>query len=176
MSAAQDGDSGTYEQLLREILPFLRAIASQRVRDAAEAEDVVQDVLLTLHRVRATYHPARPFTAWMVAIAEQRSLDRLPRRARWPGRKMPTGAASNVAGRSAKEILAALVRQELHAATSGMTGSQATAPRLAELEELPLAEASPRSRLVVSALKGAMHWALLTLRKRFGAKEGPTST
>lgn len=176
MSAAQGGDSRAYEQLLREILPFLRRIALRHLRDATEAEDAVQDALLTLHRVRATYDPARPFTPWMAAIAERRSLDRLRRRVRRSARELPMDAASNVVGRSTAEIEAGLVREELDAAVNGLPVSQATALRLAKIEELSLAEASARSGLTVSALKVATHRALLTLRKRLGAKEGSTDT
>jgi DNA-directed RNA polymerase specialized sigma24 family protein len=43
---------------------------------------VVQDVLLTLHRVRHTYDPARPFSHWLAAIARRRSIDALRRRSR----------------------------------------------------------------------------------------------
>ena len=32
-------------------------------------DDVVQDVLLTIHRARATYDPSRPFLPWLRAIA-----------------------------------------------------------------------------------------------------------
>ena len=42
----------------------------------------MQDILLTLHRVRHTYEPARPFTPWLATIASRRSIDALRRRAR----------------------------------------------------------------------------------------------
>ena len=78
MAAAQDGDQAAYARLLRDVLPFLRAIAARRHRTADRVEDVVQDVLLTVHRVRHTYDPARPFAHWLATIAERRSIDALP--------------------------------------------------------------------------------------------------
>ena len=54
MAAAQDGDRACYERLLREILPLLRSIAGRWHRPD-RAEDVVQDILLTIHRVRHRY-------------------------------------------------------------------------------------------------------------------------
>lgn len=60
MARAQAGDARAYDALLRECLPLLRAICRQRLRDAAEVEDAVQDTLLTLHRVRATYDRRAP--------------------------------------------------------------------------------------------------------------------
>ena len=82
MAAAQDGDRAAYERLLKDCLPYLRSIASRYHRTADRREDVVQDILLTLHRVRHTYDPARPFTHWLATIASRRSIDALRRRGR----------------------------------------------------------------------------------------------
>ncbi|WP_232448013.1 sigma factor [Burkholderia ubonensis] len=37
-------------------------------------EDVVQDILATVHQVRHTYAPERPFGPWLVSIASRRSI------------------------------------------------------------------------------------------------------
>ncbi|MBY0335907.1 MAG: RNA polymerase subunit sigma, partial [Acetobacteraceae bacterium] len=79
MAAAQGGDAAAYERLLREVAPFLRAIARRRIADPAEVEDAVQDTLLTLHALRHTYDPARPLRPWLAAIAERRAVDRVRR-------------------------------------------------------------------------------------------------
>jgi DNA-directed RNA polymerase specialized sigma24 family protein len=73
MVAAQDGDRGAYERLLREILPFLRAVVASHHRHPDRIDDVIQDVLLSVHRVRHTYDPARPFRHWLLAITRYHS-------------------------------------------------------------------------------------------------------
>src|SRR5262249_59729668 len=88
MAAAQAGDRGAYGRLLRQILPFVRARARQRHGDPDRLEDVVQDVLVTVHRVRHTYDPARPFEPWLAAIVERRSIDALRRRGRIAAREV----------------------------------------------------------------------------------------
>ena len=75
MAAAQGGDQAAYARLLRDIVPFVRALASRRHRAPDRVEDVVQDVLLTVHRVRHTYDPSRPFRRWLGAIVERRSIE-----------------------------------------------------------------------------------------------------
>src|SRR6201995_4088136 len=80
MARAQDGDAAAYAMLLREILPFLRVLARRRCRDPDRCEDIVQYVLLTLHRVRHPYEPARPFSPWLAAICDLRAIDALRRR------------------------------------------------------------------------------------------------
>src|SRR5687767_9862326 len=52
LAAAQQGDGAAYRAFLRSVLPFIRAIARRRAWSEDMAEDVVQDVLLTVHRVR----------------------------------------------------------------------------------------------------------------------------
>jgi RNA polymerase sigma-70 factor (ECF subfamily) len=82
MATAQAGDGVAYDALLRELLPMLRGMARRRLADPAEAEDAVQDTLLTFHRLRCAYDPTRPIRPWLAAICERRCLDRLRRRMR----------------------------------------------------------------------------------------------
>ncbi len=174
MAAAQAGDARAYDTLLRECLPLLRAIARRRIADAHEAEDAVQDTLLTIHRMRATYDPSRPFRPWLVAIAERRAVDRLRRRGRGAGREAPIDDHAETlaapAGETGEDRIAG---RELREAVAELPESQRTALRLAKLEDLPLAEAAARSGLSVGALKVATHRALKTLRRRFGAEDKP---
>jgi DNA-directed RNA polymerase specialized sigma24 family protein len=81
MAHAQDGDRSAYQRLLREITPYLRSLAARRHRDPSDVEDAVQDILLTVHAIRHTFDPTRPFGPWLVTIANRRFIDRL-RRAR----------------------------------------------------------------------------------------------
>ena len=55
------------------------------LKDRSEAEDVLQDVYVTVWRKAATFDPGRasPIT-WMVAIARNRAIDRLRASARQP--------------------------------------------------------------------------------------------
>ncbi len=169
MAAAQGGDARAYDRLLRECLPLLRSICRARLRDATDTEDAVQDALLTLHRVRATYDPARPFTPWISAIAERRALDRGRARGRRAGREIDIEHAGPIMDPSLPPAERGLERAELRAALRDLPASQAQALQLAKIEELSLTEASARSGLSVGALKVATHRALASLRKRLRA-------
>ena len=174
MAAAQAGDKRAYEELLRECLPLLRAICRARLRDANEAEDAVQDTLLTIHRARGSYDPARPFRPWLVAIAERRTVDRLRSRARRTGREAPMEAAGEIASgeRGAEaELDAQRAAATLRGAVQDLPTAQRTALGLTKIEDLSLAEASRRSGMSVGALKVATHRAIGALRRRFGAGE-----
>jgi len=45
MAHAQAGDTGAYRRLLAEISPYLRSLAARGHSDAADIEDIVQDIL-----------------------------------------------------------------------------------------------------------------------------------
>ena len=172
MAAAQAGDAPAYDRLLRAVLPLLRAVARRRIANAAEAEDAVQDALLTIHTLRHSYEPARPIRPWLVAICERRAIDRLRRHGRRGGRETPIedfGETLEAPGANRGEERVASA--ELRAAVAELTPAQRTALGLAKLEDLPLAEASARSGMSVGALKVATHRAMKVLRRRLGVEE-----
>lgn len=172
MAAAQAGDARAYDRLLRDCLPLLRAIARRRIADHAEAEDAVQDTLLTVHRMLATYDPARPVRPWIAAIAERRCIDRLRRRGRGAGRESPIDDhAETLAAPPGVTGEDRVANRQLRDAVAELPESQRTALRLAKLEDLPLSEASARSGLSVGALKVATHRALKTLRRKLGVED-----
>jgi RNA polymerase sigma-70 factor (ECF subfamily) len=172
MAAAQDGDRAAYERLLHEILPFIHALAARQHRAPDRIEDVAQEVLLTIHRVRHTYDPSRPFSPWLAAIAQRRSIDLLRRRGRIE--------AAETSNAEAYETFAAPVanRQEagrdakatLGRAVAGLPPGQRQALELVKLRELSLADASRLSGKSAGALKVNVHRALKALRARLKAE------
>jgi RNA polymerase sigma factor (sigma-70 family) len=84
MRAAQEGDGGAYLELLRAITPRIRQVVRRQrgFAGGAEVEDLVQDVLLSVHAVRATYDASRPFGPWLSAIVRNRLVDGARRYAR----------------------------------------------------------------------------------------------
>ena len=77
MADAQGGDRRAYERVLADSLPLIRAAARRQGVPLDHIDDVVQETLLTVHRVRHTYDPARSYDAWITAIASRRAIDAL---------------------------------------------------------------------------------------------------
>lgn len=168
MRAAQGGDGRAYARLLSAILPLLRA----RVRRAVpasfgiEAEDLVQDILLSLHAVRHTYDPARPFGPWLMAIAKHRVLDGLRKNRRLRGRETALDFFDETfLGVAAKEEEEGYGDpQALRQAMAELPQGQRQAIAMTKLEGLSLKEASQASGQSVAALKVAVHRGLRALR------------
>lgn len=169
MARAQMGDRHAYTQLLRAIVPAIRAIARKQIADPVLVEDVIQDVLLTVHRVRHTYDPAYPFLPWLMAIAHARVIDALRRRGRYLHHETDEGAewewvSSDKADRQD-------VEQELAMILEQLPSRQREIVEHIHLQEMSLAEAAAHNNLSVSAVKSLLHRALTNLR-RMGANHG----
>jgi RNA polymerase sigma-70 factor (ECF subfamily) len=173
MEAAQAGDAVAYRRLLAEIVPFIRAVARRRHASPDRVEDVVQDVLLTVHRVRHTYDPSRPFTNWLAAIAGRRSIDALRRKLRADQVETfsPVAYETYADPDANKEIATHENAAVLGEAIAALPPGQRQAVELLRLRELSLAEASAESGQSVGALKVSLHRAIRALRAILGREE-----
>jgi RNA polymerase sigma-70 factor (ECF subfamily) len=166
MRAAQAGERACYERLLHEITPFVRNLARRQCRHPQDLEEMVQETLLTIHRVRHTYDPARPFSPWLAAITQRRAIDILRRRKRVASHEsadlqtietFPAAAAN-------QELEAVRSSEEVQALLQQLPPRQREAVETLKLREMSLAEASAASGQSVGALKVNAHRALKALR------------
>lgn len=170
MSRAQDGDQAAYERLLRDIVPFIRSVVAGQQQTPDRIDEVVQDVLITVHRVRHTYDPARPFKPWLAAIARRRSIDRLRRRRRTESVEVhDPHAYETFADAKANNLAEAHgVDRNVRSAIAALPAQQREAVELLKMRELSLAEASELSGRSIAALKVNVHRAIKSLRKQLG--------
>jgi len=162
--AAQDGDAEAYDRLLRSILPELEAFVIARLRDPTAAEDVVQNVLLSLHRALHTYRPERPVEPWLFAIARNAVVDAQRKRRVRRGRELPLESTPEPAMEPASPPALGLSR-ELIQALEAIPASQREAVELVKLQELSVAEAARRAGTTASALKVRAHRGYRALRR-----------
>jgi RNA polymerase sigma-70 factor (ECF subfamily) len=169
MYAAQNGDGGAYMRLLAEVTPLLRrTIGRQRsFLQASDIEDIVQDTLISLHTVRATYDPDRPFVPWLMAITRNRLVDAARRYGRL--------AANEISVAEYPETFSAEPANKidetygdpaaLKEAINRLPPGQKRAVEMLKLREMSLKEASAASGMGVAALKVAVHRGMKALRK-----------
>lgn len=69
MREYQSGRLEAVDEIYASIAPALRRHLLSQARDAAKAEDLVQETFLQMHRARHTYDPSLPLIPWAMAIA-----------------------------------------------------------------------------------------------------------
>jgi RNA polymerase sigma-70 factor (ECF subfamily) len=165
MARGQAGDQHAYATLLREMTPVLRGIVRRSAGRPADTEDVVQDILLTVHRIRQTYDPTRPFGPWLMAIAHRRVVDRLRREGRISRHEVVMDlTAEDLPAASSQASEPAADYSDLHRAIGTLSAGQRRAVELLKLKELSLKEAAAVSGMSIAALKVAGHRAYKALR------------
>src|SRR5215470_1333264 len=175
MARAQNGDSDAYRHLLEQVAPYLRSLAAKRHLDPNDVEDAVQDILLTLHAIRQTYDPRRPFGPWLVTIAHRRLVDRLRRQGRLRSREIQLALEHETfPARPANLDEVVSNRRELETALDHLPPRQRAAIRLLKLKEMTLKDAALVSGMSIAALKGATHRALKNLRTMLSHRKKDT--
>ncbi|MBS6438307.1 MULTISPECIES: sigma-70 family RNA polymerase sigma factor [Pantoea] len=166
MARAQAGDKAAYNQLLKAMVPAIRALVRKKIADDALVEDVIQETLLAIHRVRHTYDPRRPLLPWVAAIASARAIDALRQRGRQHEvqdedvlHRQTTETNETDAGEDAlNDCLGALPARQRQIVES------------VHLREQSLAQAAAEANLSLSAVKSLLHRAMLNLRKSGSGK------
>lgn len=165
MRSAQLGDTRVYAKLLRAIIPWLRRTISKKRKFLQEADidDLVQDTLLSVHSVRDTYDPGRPFIPWLMAITQHRLADAARRYYRRSAQQNELEGWSLVLVAEESETQSHGTPR-LMRAIDGLPPRQRTAIQLLKLREMSLKEAADASGSTVQALKVSAHRAMASLR------------
>lgn len=170
MVAAQAGDGAAFALLLHECVPFIRFVGGGVGVPASHLDDLVQDVLLTIHRARQTYDPRQKFTPWLRTIVQRRSIDTLRRLGRQRDWEMHAPVAYEQQPDPAPDAVHAVVRADegarLRRAVTSLPSGQRQAVELLGLQELSLDEAASVTGRTKTALKVNLHRALKALRSR----------
>lgn len=175
MASAQAGDGDAYAALLEAVVPRVRQTV-QRQRGFAgreDVEDLVQDVLLSLHAARATYDSTRPFIPWLMAIVRHRLGDGARRYVRQASHEVAVDDVAvtfaDVAANTPDEEIRDT--RALKEAVGALPAGQRQAIDLLKLREMSLKEAAAATGVSSGALKVATHRAMTALRRKLTGGE-----
>jgi RNA polymerase sigma factor (sigma-70 family) len=162
------GDRGALRLLYRDTSAKLFAVCLRILHDEGEAEDVLQDVYITVWRRAGTFDPARasPIT-WLVAIARNRSIDRLRSSAK-SARSRTLDEAADVSD-DAPSALAQIESSDEHRrlmdCLSELEPRYAAAVRSAFLDGVAYEELAQRMNMPLGTMKSWIRRCLLRLRQ-----------
>jgi RNA polymerase sigma-70 factor (ECF subfamily) len=176
MLGVRDDQPGAFEQLVARYQHRLVGLMHHLVGNAAEAEDLAQEVFLRVYRARKKYHPRSKFSTWLFTIANHLAQNALRSRRRKPVVPLPAQESGPLGPRPAEQILAdrrsgpmqRVQKQELAAvvrqALEGLSERQRLAVVLNKYEDMDYAAIAEVMGLTVQAVKSLLSRARMKLR------------
>jgi RNA polymerase sigma-70 factor, ECF subfamily len=176
MLRVRDDDAGAFEELVERYQHRLVAVMNHLVGNAAEAEDLAQEVFLRVYRARKKYRPRSKFSTWVFTIANNLALNNLRFRQRKPVVPLPPQDSGPLGPRPAEHLvpdrgsgpMQRIQRQELAAvirqALDGLNERQRMAVVLNKFEDMNYAEIAEVMGLTTKAVKSLLSRARMNLR------------
>ena len=162
------GDAKCYQDVLTRLSQHLRLFLRRRLRDKPQdVEDLVQEILLSIHQKRHTYDPKQPLTAWVYAIARYKLIDPLRAQARLDHKNDPIDDWHDQLWMASTEDADASKVHLTHM-LSQLPDKQRRPIEHTKLEGHTVAEAAELTGQSESAVKVNIHRGLKALAKLYG--------
>jgi RNA polymerase sigma-70 factor (ECF subfamily) len=167
---AQNLDRGAFATLFDVFAPQVKSLLMRRGLEAQTAEDVMQDVLLTVWTKAGLYDPARgSLRAWVFTIARNAMIDRLRKRTSSVSIDMIEWEPVDETESAEQGLMRDEQMVRLRGAMSTVSREQLDVLRLAFEEELTQSQIAEKLGLPLGTVKSRMRLAYAHLR---GALEG----
>ena len=168
MRAARAGDRAAYERCLREIAQAMRPLVRRGLLrsggNAADAEDVVQEILIAVHLKHRTWDETRPFAPWLAAIARYKTVDALRRR----GYRTELPIEDFAETLAAAESEPAAGEREVARSLDTLPERQREVVHTIAVEGASIAQTARQLRISEGAVRVALHRGLAALARNSG--------
>lgn len=165
LRASLTGDQAAYSKFLRSITPLLRRVVGARLNHS-EAEDVVQEILISIHKARHTYDGERPIMPWLVSIANFRITDHL--RKYYAQMRHQTVDIAELENVLADVTSGASGNESIDEMLEGVTDKHKRILTMMHVEGYTAKEVGKQLDMQESAVKVAAHRAIKKIREKLG--------
>jgi RNA polymerase sigma-70 factor (ECF subfamily) len=159
---AREGERGAYEELIRRHRDRIYRIALRITGDAADADDVTQEVVIQLWTALSGFAGTSAFTTWLYRVVVNRSLDHQRRARRLDGGEPTETDLPPVAAPERSVLAGAELRAGLEA-ISRLPESQRVPFVLCQIEGLSYAQAAAVTKVPEATVRGRLARARTTL-------------
>ena len=177
MLRVKQGDMGALEELVDKYRQPITNLVYRTLQDAAEAEDVAQNVFLQVFKSAHRYRVSAKFSTWLYTIARNLCLNEIRRRSRHPAESLELGQPEqeDQPARQYQDVKSfpspdLLLRDELVAkveeALADLPEHQRTALLLCREEELSYEEIAEVLGCSLSATKSLIHRGRESLKQK----------
>ena len=164
MTQYQSADPAALDELVRRVSPpLLRYFSSSRF-GRNDAEDMVQDCWMRIHRSRHTYRAAEPVMPWIYSIARHTRLDAYRKRRRLAANEVLVGSVPDDLPQEAPQARQA----DFESLVSTLPDSQREVLFMLKVSGMSLEEIARATSATVGAVKQKARRAYSTLRRAWG--------
>lgn len=165
LRAALSGDQRAYARFLQDITPVLRGIVRARGAQFGPdtQEDILQDILLSVHAKRHTWITTAPVLPWLYAITRYKVIDAQRRRRHRNHDPLDPVIDQIAAEPHADDVTAAMAARDSAALIAQLDPRSARIVRAVSLDGDCTAEVGQRLSMTEGAVRVALHRAIKRL-------------
>jgi RNA polymerase sigma-70 factor (ECF subfamily) len=177
MLRVKRGDDAAFAELVDKYKQPVMNLVYRFLRDAAEAEDLAQNVFLQVHKSAHRYQATARFSTWLFTIARNLCLNEIRRRSRHPADSLE-GANAETDDQPARQyedhktslptdtLLHRELEQKIEQALAELPETQRTAILLCRRDDLSYEEIAEVIGCSLSATKSLIHRGRETLKQK----------
>jgi RNA polymerase sigma-70 factor (ECF subfamily) len=171
MNRYASGDDTAFSTLYPLLAPDLRRYLTRQTRDAAQAEDLLQQTMLQIHCARERFALGADVFPWAFSIARRSLIDSIRRERREAARTRAVATIGPPATTMCDDAVHSMrVVRELQEALRQLPDTQRVAFELVKKEGMSLREAANALGTTVVAIKLRTYRASIALRDAIGAE------
>jgi RNA polymerase sigma-70 factor, ECF subfamily len=169
LAAVARGDEAAFAVIYDRAAPAVLGTARRILRDPAQSEEVMQEVLLEVWRSAARFDPAAgSAAAWITTLAHRRAVDRVRSEQRAAQREIRAATAAVPYDEVTDAVEASLDRERVRRCLAGLTELQREAVTLAYYGGYTYREVAQLLGVAVGTVKTRMRDGLIRLRDCLG--------
>ncbi len=165
------GDQRAFEAVYEQTAGQILGIARRVVRDPAQSEEVMQEVLLDVWRSAARFDPQLGgATAWVMTLAHRRAVDRVRSEQKSAERELRVVSAQIAFDEVTEAVEASLDRERVRRCLGSLTDLQRESVTLAYYGGYTYREVAELLGIAVGTVKTRMRDGLIRLRDCLGVE------
>ena len=157
MREAQDGNKKSYNALLCAITPALRRFVQGRIFNTDAIEDIVQEILMAIHKSRQTYDQSQPFERWMYGVARYKMIDYLRKMTRHTKKEILSDQCETFLPQPSNSNTKGILSKDLENALEQLSDKQRKIINLMKIDGFSITETAEKMDMSESAVKVAAH-------------------
>ena len=168
--ASARGDGQAFATLYDLCSAAVYGLIRRILRDRAQSDEVMQEVMLEVWRLAPRFDPQRgSASAWIMTIAHRRAVDRIRSEVAEQGRLQRAGSQAPTVGVSVQDdVIDDLDRQRVRSALAGLTDIQRSSIELAYFGGLTQTEIAALLDVPLGTVKTRIRDGLIRLRDALG--------